>query len=192
MLKLIKPACILLLVFTALTGIAYPLAVTGLAQGLFPSLANGSLLYNGKGVAIGSKLIGQNFTDPRYFWGRPSATAPYPYNAAASTGSNLGPSNPALLEAVKNRAETLKQATPGLQTAIPVDLLTSSASGLDPHITPAAAQLQIPRIAKIRGIPETQVQTLIQQNTETRNFGILGESRVNVLTLNIALDGTIK
>jgi potassium-transporting ATPase KdpC subunit len=184
----LKPAAILLATFTVLTGLLYPLAVTGLAQAFFPFQANGSLLHQGDRVA-GSALIGQPFDDPRYFWGRPSATTPFPYNAAASTGSNLGPSNPALAAAVKSRIVTLRAADPGNTQPVPVDLVTASASGLDPDISIAAALYQVPRVARARGLEESVLRQLVAQYTEDRQYGVLGEPRVNVLELNLALDG---
>ena len=187
MLKELKPAFVMLLALTVLTGILYPLLVTGIAQGLFPDAANGSLIkQNGK--LAGSALIGQPFSDPKYFWGRPSATGPMPYNAAASSGSNQGPLNPALEDAVKARIATLKAADPSQTEPIPVDLVTASASGLDPHISPAAAAWQAPRIARLRGLSFDSVRGLVAQHTQGRQFGVLGEARVNVLRLNLALD----
>jgi K+-transporting ATPase ATPase C chain len=183
----IRPALTTLLILTVLTGLVYPLAVTGLAQLFFPDQANGSLiLHEGKGV--GSRLIGQPFDAPHYFWSRPSATSPFPYNAAASGGSNLGPTNPALIEVVKARVAALRAADPGNDSPIPVDLVTASGSGLDPHISPAAALYQVKRVARARGLDESTVQTLVTQHTEGRQFGLLGERRVNVLQLNLALD----
>jgi len=187
MLKELKPAFLMLMVLTVITGAGYPALVTGIAQMLFKSEANGSLIEK-DGKVLGSKLIGQPFSDPKYFWSRPSATAPMPYNAAASGGSNLGPLNPALEEAVKGRIETLKAADPAQSVSIPVDLVTASASGLDPHISSAAAQWQAPRIARLRGLSAEAVQQLIDAHTEGRQFGFLGEPRVNVLLLNLALD----
>ena len=187
MLKELKPAFLMLLLLTVVTGVAYPMLVTGIAQGLFKTEANGSLIER-DGEVVGSKLIGQPFSDPKYFWGRPSATAPMPYNAAASGGSNLGPLNPALEDAVKGRIEALKAADPTQSVQIPVDLVTASASGLDPHISPAAAQWQAPRVARLRGLPVEQVQKLVAAHTEGRQFGFFGEPRVNVLRLNLALD----
>jgi K+-transporting ATPase ATPase C chain len=178
----------MLLSLTVLTGLAYPLAVTGLAQIIFPSRANGSIVLR-DGQAVGSSLIGQEFTDPRYFWGRPSATSPVPYNAAASSGSNLGPLNPALTDAVAARVAALRTADPGNTAPVPVDLVTTSGSGLDPHISIAAAEYQVARIARSRGLSEAVVRGLVKQATAGRQFGILGEPRVNVLTLNLALDG---
>ena len=187
MLKELKPAFVMLLALTVLTGILYPLLVTGIAQGLFPDAANGSLIEQNGNLA-GSALIGQPFSDPKYFWGRPSATGPTPYNAAASSGSNQGPLNPALEDAVKTRIAALKAADPSQNEPIPVDLVTASASGLDPHISPAAAAWQAPRIARLRGLPLDVVGGLIAQHTQGRQFGVLGEARVNVLQLNLALD----
>ena len=176
-----------LLVFTAITGLLYPLLVTGIAQLVFPAQANGSLILQ-DGKAIGSELIGQPFTDPRYFWSRPSATPKYQYNASASSGSNLGPLNPALLNAVRERAHDLRAADSLNTQLIPVDLVTASGSGLDPHISVMAALFQVPRIARTRGLSEERVRALVNQHTEGRQFGVLGEPRVNVLLLNIALD----
>jgi len=183
----LRPALMMLLILTVLTGIMYPLAVTGLAQLLFPTQANGSLLTR-DGKVIGSELIGQYFGEPKYFWGRPSATSPFPYNAAASSGSNLGPTNPVLIEAVKTRVATLRAADPGIEGPVPVDLVTTSGSGLDPHISPAAALYQAHRVARVRGLQESQVKDLVALYTEGRQFGLLGEPRVNVLKLNLALD----
>jgi potassium-transporting ATPase KdpC subunit len=183
----IRPALTMLLLLTVLTGLVYPLSVTGLAQVFFPDQANGSLIVR-EGKVIGSKLIGQHFDRPEYFWSRPSATAPFPYNAAASGGSNLGPTNPALIEAVKARVAALRAADPGNDVPIPVDLVTASGSGLDPHISPAAALYQVSRVAHARNLDETVVRNLLVQHTEGRQFGLLGERRVNVLELNLALD----
>jgi K+-transporting ATPase ATPase C chain len=182
-----RPAVVSLILFTVMTGMVYPLAVTGLAQVFFPRQANGSLMVK-DGQAIGSELIGQPYDDPKYFWGRLSATSPFPYNAAASAGSNLGPLNADLLEAVQARINALRVADPGNTAPIPVDLVTASASGLDPHISVASALYQVPRVARARGLSEDQVRTLVEQSTEGRQFGILGEPRVNVLKLNLALD----
>lgn len=183
---LLRPALVLLACLSALTGLLYPAAVTGAAQALFPWQAQGSLLEQG-GQAVGSALIGQPFSDPRNFWSRPSATAPMPYNGAASGGSNLGPLNPALAEAVQARVQALREADPGNTAPVPVDLVTASASGLDPHISPAAARYQAARVARLRGLPEATVQTLIDKNTEAPLWGLLGQPRVNVLALNLAL-----
>jgi K+-transporting ATPase ATPase C chain len=185
--KLLRQSFILLLLMTAITGVLYPLAATGLAQLIFPGQANGSLVAR-DGKPVGSALIGQSFTEPKYFWGRPSATAPNPYNATASSGSNLGPTNPALTEAVKQRIAALRAADPGNTALVPVDLVTASGSGLDPEISPAAAQYQLARVARLRGMSPVQVQTLVDACTRGRQFGLLGEPRVNVLQLNLALD----
>lgn len=183
-----KPAAMLLVIFTALTGVLYPATVTGLAQVLFSHQANGSLFTDQNGKALGSELIGQPFSDPKYFWGRPSATAPYAYNAGASSGSNQGPLNPALAEAVKARIQALREADPHNQAPIPVDLVTASGSGLDPHISPAAAEYQAERVARARGLTPGKVRELVGMYTEGRQFRVLGEPRVNVLALNLALD----
>jgi K+-transporting ATPase ATPase C chain len=171
-----------LIVFTVITGIAYPLIVTGIAQVAFNDRANGSLIVENQKV-LGSRLIGQPFSDPKYFWSRPSATSPMPYNGASSSGSNQGPTNPALKEAVEGRIKALDAKGP-----VPADLVTASGSGLDPHISPAAAEYQVARIAKARDIPETQLRDLVRKHTEGRQLGILGEPRVNVLELNLTLD----
>lgn len=184
---LVRPAVSLFLLLSAVTGLAYPLAVTGIARAVFPEQAAGSLILE-DGQVVGSALIGQHFSDPKHFWGRPSATAPQPYNAAASSGSNLGPLNPALLAAVEARLEALRAADPGNARAVPVDLVTASASGLDPHISPAAALWQVPRVARARGLPEAQVRSLVEGQAEGRQWWLLGEPRVNVLKLNLALD----
>jgi K+-transporting ATPase ATPase C chain len=186
----LKPALVMLVIWTVLTGLLYPLAVTGLAQILFPRQANGSLILDKDGKPLGSELIGQPFGDPKYFWGRPSATAPYPYNAGASSGSNLGPTNPALVEAVKARVEALRAADPGNAAPIPVDLVTASGSGLDPHISPAAAEYQVNRVARTRGLAPETVRKLAARYTEGRQWGLFGEPRVNVLLLNRALGAT--
>jgi K+-transporting ATPase ATPase C chain len=186
---LIRPALSLFVALTLVTGLAYPLAVTGVARMAFADQASGSLIMK-DGKPIGSSLIGQNFSDPKYFWGRPSATSPMPNNAAGSSGSNLGPLNPALMDAVKGRVQTLKAADPGNASPVPVDLVTASGSGLDPHISVAAAQYQAARVARVRGLAPDVVQALIAHHSEGRLFGMLGEARVNVLELNIGLDRT--
>jgi len=188
----LRPAIVLFILLSIITGIAYPLATTVLGKWLLPAQVNGSLIEK-NGKLIGSALIGQNFTEPQYFWGRPSATGPYPNNAAASSGSNLGPLNPTLADAVKARVAALKNADPENTLPIPVDLVTTSASGLDPHISPAAAIYQANRVAKARGLSAVSVQALINDNTEGRQWGVFGEPRVNVLNINIALDkNTVK
>ena len=184
---LLRPAITLFAALTLLTGIIYPLAVTAVGQLLFPYAANGSIV-TVKGKPVGSALIGQQFSEPRYFWGRLSATGPYPYNASSSSGSNLGPLNPAPTDAVKARIEALKAADPGDMQPVPVDLVTASGSGLDPDISLAAAYYQAPRVAKARKIPVQQVKALIEQHARHPWLGVLGEPRVNVLELNIALD----
>ena len=188
MLKQFRIALILFGLLTILTGLIYPAVITGLAQVVFPHQANGSLITQ-NGQVVGSTLIGQQFDEPKYFWGRLSATGDHPYNAAASSGSNLGPTNPALEEAVSARIAALKAADPGNNQPVPVDLVTSSGSGLDPDISIAAAQYQAARVARERGLPLEQVQTLIDQSTTGRVLGFLGEPRVNVLKLNLVLDG---
>jgi K+-transporting ATPase ATPase C chain len=172
---------------TLLTGIAYPLLVTGISQLTMSGKANGSLIVK-EGKSIGSNLIGQTFSDPKYFWGRLSATGPMPYNASASSGSNLGPTNPALMDAVKARVQALRDADPGNMQTVPVDLATASGSGLDPHISPAAAEYQLARVARVRNLTPDSLRKLVAEHTEGRQFGILGEPRVNVLELNLALD----
>ena len=184
---LLRQSVLIFLVLTLITGVIYPLVVTGIAQVAFPHQANGSLIEH-DGAIVGSELIGQQFDDAKYFSGRPSATGPTPYNAAASTGSNFGPTNPAQLDAVRGRADAFKQAHLGETTPIPVDLVTASGSGLDPHISPAAAEFQIGRVARARGLSEPQVRKLVRTHTEGRTFGLFGEPRVNVLLLNLALD----
>jgi K+-transporting ATPase ATPase C chain len=187
----IKPALLMLMYFSVLTGIIYPLIVTFSAQTFFPRQANGSLLIDND-QPLGSELIGQAFSRPEYFWGRPSATSPNPYNASASSGSNQGPTNPALIAAVQTRIKALRNADPTNTKPIPVDLVTASASGLDPHISPAAAVFQIERVAAARHLPAHNIQELVKLYTEPRLWRILGEPRVNVLKLNLALDRRIK
>jgi potassium-transporting ATPase KdpC subunit len=190
MMQHIKSAVLMLLFFTVLTGIAYPLLVTLGAQILFPAQANGSLIVSDN-KSLGSTLIGQTFTRPDYFWGRPSATSPSAYNAAASSGSNLGPSNPNLKELVQQRIKILHELDPSNTQPVPVDLVTSSASGLDPHISPAAALFQLNRVASARHLPLDKIEALVAQCIETRQLGVLGEPRVNVLKLNLALDNRL-
>ena len=184
----IRSSLILLVVLTAVTGVIYPLVITGIAQVTFPAQANGSLIFKG-GQPVGSALIGQPFDDPKYFWPRPSATSPFPDNAGASSGSNQGPLNPALAQAVQGRVDALRAADPGNAAPVPVDLVTASGSGLDPHISPAAALYQVPRVARERKLDVETVRTLVERHIEGRTFGFLGEPRVNVLALNLALDG---
>jgi K+-transporting ATPase ATPase C chain len=183
----LRPALVLFLMLSVLTGLVYPLAVTGIAQLAFPARANGSLISQG-GQVVGSELIGQAFSDPKHFWSRPSATSPMPYNAANSGGSNLGPTNPALAEAVKARIAALRAADPANTAPVPVDLVTASASGLDPHISRAAADYQVARVARARGLPEAEVHALVERHTEPPLLGFIGEPRVHVLRLNLALD----
>ena len=185
--RALRPAIVLFVLLTIITGMVYPLAVTGVATVLFPSAASGSLIVK-DGKPIGSRLIGQPFDEAKYFWGRPSATGPYGYNAGASSGSNLGPLNPALESAVKDRVANLKAADPSQQESPPIDLVTASGSGLDPHISPAAAFYQVGRVAQARSLPPERVKELVQQHIEPRTFGLLGEPRVNVLVLNLAID----
>ena len=185
--NLLRPALSLFIVLSAITGLAYPLLVTGIARLAFPDQAAGSLIVR-DGKAVGSALIGQNFTGAKYFWGRPSATAPQPYNGTASGGSNLGPLNPALVDAVKGRIAALRAVDPGNRLPIPVDLVTASASGLDPQISPAAAEYQLARVARVRGLPPERLREIVGAYTEPRQWGIFGEPRVNVLRLNLALD----
>jgi K+-transporting ATPase ATPase C chain len=187
MLSALRPAISVFVALTLLTGVAYPLLVTGIGQLLFPGAANGSLIVAG-GQARGSALIGQNFSDSKYFWGRLSATGPHPYNAGASSGSNYGPLHPALKDAAQARIEALRAAAPGNTAPIPVDLVTASGSGLDPHISPAAAAYQAQRVAAARQLPLAQVQALIDAHTEPGLLGFIGSPRVNVLMLNMALD----
>jgi K+-transporting ATPase ATPase C chain len=182
----LRPALVLFVALSVVTGIAYPLAVTGIAKAVFPSQAAGSLIEK-DGKTVGSALIGQNFSDPKNFWGRPSATSPMANNAANSSGSNLGPLNPALIDAVKGRIKALTDADPENKLSIPVDLVTASASGIDPHISVAGANYQARRVAAMRKLPRSKVQALIDQNTEGRLLGFIGEPRVNVLKLNLAL-----
>jgi potassium-transporting ATPase KdpC subunit len=183
----LRPAILILVALTVVTGVAYPLLVSGIAQLVFPGQANGGLIQR-DGKVLGSALIGQPFSAPQYFWSRPSATGPVAYNAGASSGSNQGPLNPAHVDAVEARIEALQAADPGQTAPIPVDLVTASGSGLDPHISPAAAQYQVPRVARSRGLPEDKVRELVAQHTAGRQLRILGEPRVNVLELNLALD----
>ena len=183
-----RPALVMFVALTLITGVAYPLVVTGISKAAFPEQAAGSLVNGKDGKPVGSLLIGQSFTSPGYFWGRPSATSPMANNAANSAGSNLGPMNPALIDAVKGRIDALKAADPANKSPIPVDLVTASASGVDPEISVAAARYQAARVAKARGLPPAQVDGLIEQLTQAQTFGFLGEPRVNVLRLNLALD----
>ena len=192
--KQLRPAIVALVILTIITGVLYPLAVTGIAQVVFPYQANGSIILSKDGRPRGSALIGQQFDDPKYFWGRLSATGPVPYTAfnadklTGSSGSNYGPLNPALVDAARARIDALRAADPANTAPIPVDLVTASGSGLDPHISPAAAAYQIARVAKARGMDEAQVRELVARHTEGRQLGFLGEPRVNVLELNLALD----
>lgn len=183
----LRPALTLLVLLSAITGIVYPVVVSGVARLMFPEQAAGSLIVQ-DGKPVGSALIGQNFSSPKYFWGRPSATGPQPYNASASSGSNQGPLNPALADAVKARAEALKAADPDNKLPVPADLVLASGSGLDPHISPEAAAYQLERVARARQLPAAQVQQLVEQHTEGRQWGLFGEPRVHVLRLNMALD----
>jgi K+-transporting ATPase ATPase C chain len=187
MIKMVRNTLMSLLLFTVITGFIYPLAVTGLAQVIFPDKANGSIITK-NGKTVGSALLGQQFEDPKYFWGRLSATTPYPYNGGSSGGSNLGPNNPDLMKAVQARVQALRDADPGNTAKIPVDLVTASGSGLDPHISPAAAAYQVQRVARLRGMDEAKVSALVAANSEGRQFGFLGEPVVNVLKMNLALD----
>ncbi len=187
MLTHLRPALLMLIVMSVLTGVVYPVVVTVIAQVAFPRQANGSLVMK-DGKAVGSALIGQPFDDPKYFWSRPSATSPFADNAAASSGSNLSPTNPALVKAVQDRVEALRAADPGNSAPVPVDLVTASASGLDPHISPAAALYQVSRVAKARKTDPAEVRQLVERHVESRTLGVLGEPRVNVLALNLALD----
>ena len=187
MLAHLRTAVLMLISLTIVTGFGYPLVVTGIAQAVFPRQANGSLVVR-DGKVVGSTLVGQPFDDPKYFWSRPSATSPFPYNAGSSSGSNQGPTNPALHEAVKSRIEALRAADRGNTASIPVDLVTASGSGLDPHITPAAALYQARRVARARKLDEARVRALVEGQVQRRQWGVLGEPRVNVLLLNLALD----
>lgn len=193
MIRQIRPALTMLLLFTLITGVVYPLVITGIAQVFFPRQANGSLIYE-NGKPVGSALIGQQFDDPKYFWGRLSDTGDFPYNAfnaqtsSGSSGSNYGPMNPALSKAAQGRIDALRAADPSNTAPIPVDLVTSSGSGLDPNISVAAAYYQIHRVAHARGLPDAEVQALVEHYTQGRQFFVLGEPRVNVLELNLALD----
>jgi K+-transporting ATPase ATPase C chain len=187
MIREFRPALMMLVILSLVTGIVYPLLVTGVAQLAFPQKANGSLIVQ-DGKAVGSELIGQPFADPKHFWSRPSATSPYPYNASSSSGSNQGPLNPALTDAVAARIKALRDADPGNVAPVPTDLVTASGSGLDPHISPAAAEYQVARVARARGTTPDRVRALVADSTEGRQLGFLGEPRVNVLKLNLALD----
>jgi K+-transporting ATPase ATPase C chain len=183
----LRPAVVMIVALSVITGVAYPLAVTGIARLAFPKQAGGSLVVR-DGHVVGSRLVGQAFDDPKYFWGRPSATGPVPYNAAASSGSNLGPLNPALADAVAARIAALRAADSTATGPVPVDLVTASGSGLDPHISPAAAEFQVARVARARGLAPDAVRSLVARHTEGRTFGLLGEPRVNVLELNLELE----
>jgi len=187
MMRELRPALLSLVILSVVTGLIYPALVTGIAQVVFPRQANGSLIER-DGKYVGSELIGQPFSDPKYFWSRASATSPYPYNASSSSGSNQGPTNPALADAVSGRIKALKDADPDNKLPVPVDLVTASASGLDPHISPAAAEYQVGRVARARNLDPAKVRELVAQYTEGRQLGFLGEPRVDVLALNLALD----
>ena len=187
MMREFRPALVILIVLSVITGLVYPALVTGIAQLVFPHQANGSRIEAG-GKTVGSELIGQPFSDPKYFWSRASATSPYPYNASSSSGSNQGPLNPALKDAVDGRIKALREADPDNKAAVPVDLVTASGSGLDPHISPAAAEYQVARVSKARNLDAQKVRSLVAQSTEGRQWGFFGEPRVNVLALNLALD----
>lgn len=189
MLAQVRPALVSLLLLTLITGLLYPLAVTGAAKLVFGDKAGGSIIIS-QGRTVGSELIGQSFSDPKYFWPRPTATSPHPYAGEAGTGSNLGPTNPALAEAVKDRVAALRGADPGNHRPVPVDLVTASGSGLDPHISVAAADYQMSRVARVRGLAEADVRALVERYTQSRTLGLLGEPRVNVVALNIALDAS--
>ena len=188
MLSQLRPALMILLLLTLVTGVAYPLLVTGIAQAVFPSQAQGSLIVK-NGKIVGSRLIGQPFDDPKYFWSRPSATSPFAGNAGSSSGSNLSPTNPDLIKAVQGRVDALRAADPANTASVPVDLVTASGSGLDPHISPAAALYQVARVARVRKLDPEAVRQLVERHIEGRSLGFLGEPRVNVLALNMALDG---
>jgi potassium-transporting ATPase KdpC subunit len=185
--SVLRPALVMLVVLSAITGLAYPLLVAGVGKAAFTSQSEGSLVFR-DGKVVGSVLIGQPFADPKYFWGRLSATSPMPYNATSSSGSNVAPTNPALLDAAKGRLEALRATDPGNNAPVPVDLVTASGSGLDPHVSPRAAHYQAARVAKARGIDIARVEALIEANTEGPQWGIFGEARVNVLALNLGLD----
>lgn len=185
--KEFRPALMVFLALTIITGVVYPLLVTGVGLAMFGSRANGSLIVK-DGQVVGSELIGQSFADPRHFWGRLSATGPFPYNASSSSGSNYGPLNPSLADAVKGRIDALRAADPGAGIPVPVDLVTASGSGLDPHVSPAAAEYQIARVARARRLDPDAVRALVRRHTELRQFGLLGEPRVNVLLINLELD----
>jgi len=187
MLAQLRTSVLILLIFSVLTGVVYPLVVTGIAQIAFPKYADGSLIVR-QGKPVGSELIGQPFDDPKYFWSRPSMTGPVPYNAGSSSGSNLSVANPAQVDAIRARITKLRESGISADTPIPVDLVTASGSGLDPHISPAAARIQVPRVARARRLDDDAVRQLVAQHTEGRQFGLLGDPRVNVLTLNLALD----
>jgi K+-transporting ATPase ATPase C chain len=186
--EMLRPLFVLFALLTLITGVAYPLVVTGIAQVVFPWQANGSVIVGKDGKAVGSELIGQPFSDPKHFWSRPSATSPYPYNGGSSGASNLGPANPALADAVKGRVEALRAVDPGNPAPVPIDLVTASGSGLDPHISVAAAKYQAGRVARARNLPLERVMALVDANTEAPWLGLIGEPRVNVLRLNLALD----
>jgi len=185
--SILRPTLVFLLFFSALTGVVYPALITVAAQAVFPEQANGSLLHDGE-VVRGSRLIGQPFEAPGYFWSRPSATSAHPYDAAASSGSNLGPLNPALATAIQTRVTALREADPGNTAPVPVDLVTASGSGLDPELSPSAALYQVRRVARARGVPAQRVEQLVKNHIQGRTFGMLGEARVNTLALNLALD----
>jgi K+-transporting ATPase ATPase C chain len=189
MLSQLRPALMILALLTLVTGVAYPLLVTAIAQAVFPSQAQGSLIVK-DGKVVGSRLIGQPFDDPKYFWSRPSATSPFADNAGSSSGSNLSPTNPDLVKAVQGRVDALRAADPGNTAPVPVDLVTASGSGLDPHISPAAALYQVPRVAKARELQPEAVRQMVERHTEGRFLGLLGEPRVNVLAINLALDAS--